>query len=100
MTMNRYQTGQRDLLGRVMEKGYTVDNRLQSYCAYYPIFKYMDFIDKETGERVQGQQFVCKKCSIETGNTQCKHNFGEKNTDKIDRMLDKIMKPKTILRKA
>jgi len=61
-------------LTRVAEKGVDVDPQLISKCAYYPLFRFVRFIDKETGELIQGQQLVCKDCSIETPNKRCKRS--------------------------
>jgi hypothetical protein len=62
---------QRDLLGRVLEKGYSIDQRLADGCAHYPIFRFVKFEDKETGKTVVGHQFVCKSCSREVPNVKC-----------------------------
>ena len=61
-------------LTRVMEKGEQIDPEFLSKCAYYPLFRFCKFIDKETGELVQGQQLVCAKCSMAEPNTRCKHH--------------------------
>ena len=60
-------------LERVAEKG-EVDNELISKCAYYPLFKFVKFVDKKTGEIVQGQQLVCRDCSYAVPNERCKHS--------------------------
>jgi len=61
-------------LGRVLEKGYDIDNNLVSKCGYYPIFRFIKFKDKKTGEVVQGQQFVCGECSAAKPNIKCTHH--------------------------
>ena len=64
----------RQELGRIMEIGAQIDNELLSKCAYYPLFRFCKFIDKETGDAVQGQQFVCKSCSMIEPNKRCKRS--------------------------
>jgi len=61
-------------LGRVLEKGYDIDQTLLSKCAYYPLFRYIDFYDPKTDEHVKGQQLVCGKCSSIEPNPKCKHH--------------------------
>ena len=58
---------------KAMERG-PIDSELLSKCAYYPMFRFCKFISKETGELVQGQQFVCKICSVSEPNTRCKRH--------------------------
>lgn len=60
-------------LSRVMERGLQVDYKLQSKCAYYPLFRYVRFVNDD-GEVIQGQQFMCKECSIYFPNKRCKHH--------------------------
>ncbi len=61
-------------LSRVMEKGATIDQELSSKCAYYPMFRFCKFIDKKTGELIQGQQLICAKCSVDEPNKRCKRH--------------------------
>jgi hypothetical protein len=61
-------------LTRVMEKGVNIDRELLSNCAYYPLFRFCKFIDEKTGELIQGQQLVCKQCSMSKPNKRCKHH--------------------------
>lgn len=101
-------TTQRNLLERVAEKGYEIDRELASYCAYYPLFKFVRFEDKKTGDIVQGQQLVCKDCTRAYGNKKCSHNFcpdglDSRRIDRADKVILEILgtsKPKVILRKG
>jgi hypothetical protein len=63
-----------DELTRVMEKNEQINEELLSKCAYYPLFRFIDFIDKKTNERIVGQQLVCKKCSVSEPNKRCKRH--------------------------
>jgi hypothetical protein len=62
-------------LGRVLEKGYDIDKELVSKCGYYPVFRFIKFMDKKKGEVVQGQQFVCKDCTMVEPNKKCEHHI-------------------------
>ena len=61
-------------LTRVMDKT-NIDQQLLSKCAYYPLFRFIDFINKKTGERIRGQQLICKECSMPEPNPKCKHHI-------------------------
>jgi hypothetical protein len=61
-------------LTRVMEKGTDIDQELVSKCAYYPLFRFCKFIDEKTRDLIQGQQLVCKKCSMSEPNKRCKYH--------------------------
>jgi hypothetical protein len=60
-------------LERVLERGFDIDQSLLNECAYYPLFRYVDFYDKKTDEHIKGQQLVCKDCNITEPNARCKH---------------------------
>lgn len=61
-------------LAMVASRGIQIDGELSSKCAYYPLFRFIDFIDEKTGDRVRGQMLVCKKCSIAEPNKRCKRH--------------------------
>ncbi len=88
---------QRELLGRVAEKGHDIDYELASYCSYYPLFVFTRFTDKKTGDLVTGHKFVCKNCTKSSGNSKCRHNFGDTDSPKQDK-IDKVVQ--TILRRG
>ncbi len=89
--MAYWSKGQHDLLSRVQERGYTIDQALLNYCAYYPLFGYVRFYDKETEEWIQGQRLVCKDCTKDSPNIKCKHCFTPL-TNKVKTVLRKEVK--------
>ena len=80
-------------LGRVLEIGWYIDDKLKDWCAYYPRFVYVEFTDEETNELVKGQQLLCKKCCTTAPNLRCSHGQS---------LISIPFKPKvkTILRKG
>ncbi len=66
--------GRESELSRVLEKGYDINHSLLSKCGYYPLFRFIKFIDKKTGNLIQGQQLVCKDCTTNEPNQKCKHH--------------------------